>query len=295
MPLSPRAQPPRSATARPRCACARRSPPGRRRARSCGCPDNADAGHADEVAQQRVTRRGADRLRVELHTLDGKLPMTHAHDQAVVAPGGDFQRVREPGSGDHKRVVSGRHERVIEPVEHAGAGVMHGTYLAVHNGRRAHHLASKGNADRLVAEADAEHRDAAAEVTHEVNTDASFLGGPGPWRHHDRGRTAARNVRDRERVVALHDDRRPKLAQVLHEVEGERVVVVDDEHRTAQPRTHAFASSTARICAATLLSISTVSSRTDESATIPAAACTYATPSRTTMVRSAIAVSRSPL
>ena len=83
-----------------------------------------------------------------------------------------------------------------------------------------------------------------------------------------------RDLVDGQRVVALDGHRRAELAQVLHEVEGEGVVVVDDQHLTAQRRAHAFASSTARICAATLLSISTVSSCTDESATMPAAACT---------------------
>ena len=34
---------------------------------------------------------------------------------------------------------------------------------------------------------------------------------------------------DRHRVVPAHDDVRPKLTQILDEVVGERIVVVDDE------------------------------------------------------------------
>ena len=123
-----------------------------------------------------------------------------------------------------------------------------------------------------MAETDAEHRDGAAKLPNQLDADSRLLGNARSGRHHDRGGLTARDLGDRQRVVAFDGHDCAELAQVLDEVEGERVVVVDDEHLTTQRRAHAFASSTARICAATLLSISTVSSRIDESATMPAPA-----------------------
>ena len=100
-----------------------------------------------------------------------------------------------------------------------------------------------------------------AELTNELDADARLLRDARSRGHDDGCGLEPRDLGHRERVVALHSDRRAELAQVLHEVERERVVVVDDEHLTTQRRAQAFASSTARIWAATLLSISTVSSR----------------------------------
>ena len=172
--------------------------------------------------------------------------------------------------------------------------MVHRADLAVDHRRRPYNAGAICHTDRLVAEAHAEHRHSRAELSDEVDADPCLLGNARAGRHHDRCGIQPRDIGDGQGVVSLDGDRRTEFPQVLHEVERERVVVVDDQHLAAQRRAHAFASSTARICAATLLSISTVSSRADESATMPAAACTYAISFRITMVRSAIAVSRSP-
>ena len=97
--------------------------------------------------------------------------------------------------------------------------------------RRAHDLAAEELADALVAEAHAEHRDAAlAEVADRVVREAGVLG---PARARARSSTASGVERDdlveRDRVVAVHDRLRAELTEVLHEVVDERVVVVDDE------------------------------------------------------------------
>ena len=61
------------------------------------------------------------------------------------------------------------------------------------------------------------------------------------------------------------------LAEVLDEVVGERIVVVDDEHHYDSPR---CASSSARITARALSRVSSYSAVGFESATMPAPACT---------------------
>ena len=86
---------------------------------------------------------------------------------------------------------------------------------------------------------------------------------------------------------------RAQLAEVLDEVVGERVVVVEDE----DPHAHSGcsqASAIARIAACALATDSSYSKSGCASATVPPPACTWATPSLTTTVRMWIAVSRSP-
>src|SRR5437762_426287 len=78
-----------------------------------------------------------------------------------------------------------------------------------------------------------------------------------------------------ERYCVVADDVRvgPQLAEVLHEVVGERVVVVDDEDHARGPAT---AMRSARITPRALEHVSSHSVLGSESATIPAPTCTDA-------------------
>ena len=107
--------------------------------------------------------------------------------------------------------------------------------LAVHHVRRAHDLAAVELADALVAEAHAEHRDAAlAEARGSRRSRARRpRAGPGPGEISTASGSSAAHLVERDRVVAVHDRLRAELTEVLHEVVDERVVVVDDEHAHA--------------------------------------------------------------
>src|ERR1019366_8767677 len=98
-------------------------------------------------------------------------------------------------------------------------------------------------------------------------------------------------------LVVAHDAHLgPELAEVLHKVVGERVVVVDheDSHVHAQSACRQ-ASSTASMTAADFATDSWYSQAGLASATVPPPACTRATPSLTTTVRMWIAVCGSPV
>ena len=131
-------------------------------------------------------------------------------------------------------MVPGRHEGIIEPAERTGADVVHGADLAMNHRRCAHDSGAIGDTDRLVAEAHAEHRHGAAERPYEGDAHARLLGDPRTRGHHDRGWIRSRDVLDGQRIVALDHHRCAELSQVLHEVERERVVVVDDQHLATQ-------------------------------------------------------------
>ena len=105
----------------------------------------------------------------------------------------------------------------------------------------------------------------------DVDRDAGLVRGcTGPGEMTMRcGRSAAISL-DGDRVVAVDAHVLAELAEVLHEVVGERVVVVDHQH-------HGYidsASLTACNSARALLTHSACSRSGSESATMPAPACT---------------------
>ena len=66
-------------------------------------------------------------------------------------------------------------------------------------------------------------------VRDQVEADARFIGRARARRNHDRVGVHALDVVDAEGIVAPHGQRRPKLAEVMDEVVGEAVVVIDDQ------------------------------------------------------------------
>src|SRR5262249_31992482 len=94
-------------------------------------------------------------------------------------------------------------------------------------------------------------------------------------------------LRNADLVVAEHLHLGAELVEVLHQVPGEGIVVVDDGDHAHLPA--AFRS--ARV----LCFVPCHSESGSESATMPAAACTCSRASFSTAVRMAIATSMSPL
>ena len=107
--------------------------------------------------------------------------------------------------------------------------------LAVDGDRRAHDPAAERLADGLMPEADAENGNALRGFVDQIEADSRLVGGAGTRREHDRVRIGREHVGARELVVAVDDDLRPQSAEVMDEVEGETVVIVD-EHDHLPPR-----------------------------------------------------------
>src|SRR5690606_22353092 len=96
--------------------------------------------------------------------------------------------------------------------------------------------AAVGLADALVPEAHAEDRNPAAEALDDRHRDPRLVGRARPGRDHDlRGREALDLV-EADLIVAVNAHVLAELAEILHEVVGERVVIVDhEEHVYALP------------------------------------------------------------
>ena len=81
-----------------------------------------------------------------------------------------------------------------------------------------------------MTETDTENRRRLGEREHDVETDAGAVRGAGARRNEDMRGCHDRDLFERDRIVADDSRIRPQLAEVLHEVVGERIVVVDDEN-----------------------------------------------------------------
>ena len=112
--------------------------------------------------------------------------------------------------------------------------------LAVHADRRAQHPPAEGLADALVAEADAEQRHPARGLLHQLQADAGLVGVAGAGRDHDRFRLHRQRLVRAQRVVAPDLDIGPELAQEVHQVVDEAVIVIDQQDHWAPPLPFSF-------------------------------------------------------
>src|SRR3954471_6662323 len=182
----------------------------------------------NEVCEQLLPGVGQHRLGMELDALGRQLPVADRHEDAATM-GRGLEAVRQRVLADDERVVTAHDERGFAAGEDGPAVVLGGRGLAVHR-LVAHDVAAKRLRQRLMAEADAEHRDAGLrEAPDDVEADAGLVRGARARRHDHAVVAAAEQVLDVRAVVAHDLQLAAHLPQVLDEVVGERVVVVDHE------------------------------------------------------------------
>jgi hypothetical protein len=162
--------------------------------------------------------------------------VAQTHDD-VAGLGGDFEFVGKAVAVDDQRVVPRGLEGRRHVLEHALARVANARELAVHWLWCPHHLAAEYLPDRLVAEADAEHRQLGlGRRLDEVHADTGLVGRAGAWREHDGAGFERQRLLDADLVVAVNGAARAEIAQEVDEVVGEAVVVIDEEeHGSTYP------------------------------------------------------------
>lgn len=99
--------------------------------------------------------------------------------------------------------------------------------LAVHDPAGADDLAAKNLADRLMAKTNAEDRDLAGEKSDDFFREARIFWCPGAGRDDDPFGPQFLDLRDAYFVVAIDLELFAQLAEILDEIIGERVVVID--------------------------------------------------------------------
>ena len=176
------------------------------------------------------TLTGEYRLGVELDALDGVLAMAHTHDDPVVGLGRDLERGGQGSPLDDQRVVAGGLERIDEPTEHSLPAVADPRGLAVHQTGSPDHLAAEDLPDALVAQTDPEERAPGPEGSDDRLADTGVVGSPRAGRDHYSIGIEPLDTLQIDRVMPMNNRRRTEPPEHLHEVVGEGVVVVDDQH-----------------------------------------------------------------
>src|SRR5712691_867845 len=215
---------------------------------------------------------------MELHALDRQRLVPHGHDLAVLGPRRDLELFGNRGRG--QGVVPPDLELLRQPLEYAASVVLDDARFSMQEPPRAADLPAERLDDRLVPETDAERRHTrVADEPDELLGRTARAG----------GEDEVRRLEPRVQLVRpAHRDLRAELAQVVREVVRERVVVVDKQYHDASARSIAASS------AASLRRHSSCSAVGSESATIPAPACSRASPSSSTIVLIAMHVSSEP-
>src|ERR1700746_2250687 len=100
---------------------------------------------------------------MELHAVDGKLPVAKSHNLALGRSRVDFQAIGHARWLQQERVIARGLKWIRQSAKNAGAVVMDGRGLAVHQALRADDRAAEDLADALMPEADPKHRPARAK------------------------------------------------------------------------------------------------------------------------------------
>src|SRR6185437_13440206 len=145
-------------------------------------------------------------------------------------------------------------------------------------------------AERLVAETDAEHRQASGETADRLDRNAGLRGISRTRRDEQVSGLQGLDALQGDRVVAKNAHLLAHLLEILDQVVGERIIIVDHEDHSSS---RVFLTASKR--AAAFCRHSRCSRAGSESATMPAPACRYAFPRVKNKVRIVIAMSIFPV
>ena len=171
-----------------------------------------------------------DAFGMKLHAVNGPVAMRNRHYQAVVGLSRDLEILGRGRPVDHEGMIARGVKRAVHPAKQAARIVRNPRDLAVHGKRRAHHPSAEDLTDRLMAEADAEYGLRRARRAHQIQADARFVGRARAGREHQRIWLFSDRLVDRNFVVAPNLHVGAELADIVDEVEGETVVIVDQGH-----------------------------------------------------------------
>src|SRR6267142_156574 len=182
----------------------------------------------EKIAQDVLALAGQNRFGMKLHAMNRPRAVAQPHDVGVLARArGHFELGWQPFLCHDQRVVPRGDERSGNAAEEAAAVVLDRRRLAVHRDAGAHDLAAEYGADRLMAQAHAQNRRRVAELPNDAHRHARLLRPARPGRDHNAIGPGVHHVFERDGVVPHHLHHGAQLAQVLHEVVGEGIVVVD--------------------------------------------------------------------
>ncbi len=163
---------------------------------------------------------------MKLHTGDGITPVTQPHYLILWRPGGDPQTVGQRLGHDQGMVARGV-KRGRESTEKASSVVMDRRYLAMHQPLCPYHLPAECLPYYLVSQTDAQDGHATGETLDQGQRDASIFRGARPGRDDDVRRSQCGDLVQADSVVTDHLHLRSQFTQILRQVIGKAVVIIN--------------------------------------------------------------------
>ena len=167
---------------------------------------------------------------MELHAPDRKGFVANAHDFAFVGLGGYLQAIGQSVALDHERMVARRGKRVRHIFEQVLFVVLNRRCFAVHHTVVDDDLGAEGVADALMPEANAKDGDLAAEMPNDIVGRSAFARRTGSGRDKDAVGFERFDAVNGDFIITMDLHGHVHLAQILNEVVGERIVVIQNQH-----------------------------------------------------------------
>lgn len=174
---------------------------------------------------------------MKLHTLDRHRPMTHCHYQSVRRFSRYLEAIGQRSAFDDKRMITSRRKGPFDAVKDRLTVVTDFDRFSMDGLGGPDNLPAEMLPDRLMAETHAEDRHSSRKTVDRRKRHTGIVGRPGAGR--DKYPLWTQFFFDRidlHFIVANHFHLGPKLAKILDEVIGKRIVIVDDEQHSLRPR-----------------------------------------------------------
>src|SRR5690606_11464849 len=213
---------------------------------------------------------GENGFGVKLHAEYRNCFMGKRHKYAVIRMGGRTERAAFWQFGD-QRMIAPCHKGGGNVVEKVCILMIDVRGLAVYGTRRAENAATKSGGNRLMAETDAEKRDAMCGGSpDEINGNACFIWSAGTGGEQNGGRLECQCLLDADLIRADGAAFKAQLADIAGEVVNEAVEIINDEDHAVSPASTACSlTPSASHMLRALARVSSYSAAGSESATMP--------------------------
>ena len=183
----------------------------------------------NKISQEHLTVLCRNRLGVELYSKSRKLSVPDTHDNIVVGPGCNIENTGGGVAFDDERMITSCGKPIGNSCEDPLPIVIDCRDFYMDDGRCLDNRSAEGLADRLMSQTYPKNRNRRVESGDEINADAGFIRSAWSWGDHDVVGLQCRDLLDRHCVVPHDANLGAKLSEVLHQVEGEGIVIVDEK------------------------------------------------------------------
>src|SRR6185369_2950072 len=167
--------------------------------------------------------------RMKLNSFDRILTVPQSHYQPVRRRSRHLEYIGQAFLFDDEGVIACRLKSVRQATKDCHGVVTDLGCLAVHKSLGANYTPAECFANRLVPKTNAKYRNLFGKCANNRDTYARVRGHAGPGRNHDPLGFQFADLIHRDRVVAIDLRISAKLAQILDQVVGKGIVIVDDQ------------------------------------------------------------------